>query len=106
MQERNYMLETCYSVEKPQSIIMEEHNGINWVWLNNNVEEETIEQDGEELKQFKFDCAYFETSATKKEIEKKYDEYFEVASKWERSKELTNEERISALEDVVIALLG
>lgn len=42
----------------------------------------------------------------KKEIEKKFDEYFEVASKWERSKELTNEERISALEDVVIALLG
>lgn len=100
------MLQVCFSTEKPDTILFEEHEKTNFVWLRKNIEEEEIETEKEKSIQFKFDEVYFETGANKEEIEKDFETYFEVGSKWEEVKPQSTDERLSALEDVIIALLG
>ena len=95
------MLCKAYFTSRPEKILFEQSNDGNRVWLRKNIKKETDEEGNE---QYSCDEAYFETGATFEEINDNFNKYFTYASTWEKPKEATEEERLSAVEESVLFL--
>lgn len=96
----------AYFSESPQPILYEKHDDANWVWLRKNIHEEAVVQDEQEFVQFVCDEVFFKTGATAEEIEADFNAYYEFGKNWEEEKAPTIEERLSAVEDVILELMG
>lgn len=92
--------------ERPDVVVFESGDK-NRVWLRKNIAEE-VRSDGEhEAAAFTADEVYFETSAEKNEIEADFDSWFEFGESWvDGSDEQSTEERLTNLENAVLALMG
>ncbi len=102
------MKQITYFSEKPEKMHFEQHNGeMNRVWLRKNIAE-YVRSDGEhETTEFTADEVYFETSASKDEIEADFDGWFDFGKSWvDGSDEQSTEERLTNLENAVLALMG
>lgn len=92
--------------ERPESMVFEAGNK-NRVWLRKNIVDE-VRNDGEhEYTAYSADEVYFETSAGKDEIEADFDSWFDFGESWvDGNDEQSTEERLTNLENAVLALMG
>lgn len=88
--------------EKPTTIVYEEHDS-NRVWLRKDIKK-VKDEDGNIS--YQANEVYFETSATKEEVETDFDKYFEFGKTWENPTSPTLEERVKDLEDALSVLMG
>ncbi len=102
------MKQITYYSEKPDGMYFEEHNGeMNRVWLRKNIAEETRSDGEHEYTVYWADEVYFETSASKDEIETDLDSWFAFGESWTAGgDEQSTEERLTNLENAVLALMG
>ncbi len=96
------MLTTTFFSEKPNSLVFETHD-LNRVWLRKNIKKQ---KDEEGNISYSADEVYFETSATKEEIEQDFDKYFTYGETWSEPTVPTLEDRVKDLEDALNALMG
>lgn len=102
------MKQVTYYSERPEKMHFEQHGDeMNRVWLRKNIVEE-VRGDGEhEYTAFSADEVYFETSAGKDEIEADFDSWFAFGEGWTTGgDEQSTEERLTNLENAVLALMG
>lgn len=97
------MLQTAYFTTKPNKILFESHSEGNKVWLRNNIKKCTNE-DGDVF--YSSDEVYFETGETLDNITKNFNQYFSYGTTWEKPKEPTIEERLSAIEEATLYLVN
>lgn len=97
------MLQKAYFTTKPNKVMFENHEQGNKVWLRNNIKKCTNE-DGDVF--YECDEVYFETGATQEEITNNFNQYFSYGTSWEKPKEPTIEERLSAIEEATLYLVN
>lgn len=92
--------------ERPETMVFESGTK-NRVWLRKNIAEETCSDGEHEYTAFSADEVYFETSAGKAEIEADFDSWFAFGESWvDGGDEQSTEERLTNLENAVLALMG
>lgn len=89
--------------ELPQSVVFEKHDDGNWVWMRKNIEEV---EDEEGNIQYSCDEVFFKTGATREEIVEQFDAYYFFGTTWVEEKEPTIEDRISAVEELLLEIIG
>lgn len=92
--------------ERPETMVFEPGTK-NRVWLRKNIAEEARNDGEHETAEFTADEVYFETSASKNEIEADFDSWYDFGEGWvDGSDEQSTEERLTNLENAVLALMG
>lgn len=97
------MLQKACFTTKPEKILFENHKGGNRVWLRANIKKE---KDNEGDIFYSSDEVYFETATTKEDILANFNQYFDYGTTWEKPKEPTIEERLSAIEEATLYLVN
>lgn len=94
--------------EAPEKILFESDRANNRVWLRKDIAEEKREAEGNEYSVFTASEVYFETSVDKATIEADFDSWFALGESWtpESAGGQTIEERITNLENAMLAMLG
>ena len=92
----------AYFSENPQAVILEVHDDGNWVWMRKNIEE-IHEEDGIV---YSCDEVFFKTGASLEEIVEDFDAYYYYGTTWQEEEIPTIETRLSAVEDIILEMLG
>ena len=99
------MLMNSSFTNEPAKVMIEKHGSEAWIWLRRNIKE----VEAEDGPQFECEEAFFKTgsSISEGDILSDFDTYFEFASTYiDNTKPVSLEERISDLEDAVLAMMG
>ena len=88
--------------ENPEAVVLEIHEDGNWAWMRKNIEEVT----DEEGVQYSCDEVFFKTGASKEELVSDFEAYYNYGATWEEEEIPTVETRLSAVEDMLLEMLG
>ena len=73
--------------------------GIAEVWIRKNITQTSVPSDIGEGTEYVYEEVYFQTAATKEQIEENLDAYWTIGESWEPEKPKTQEEKIRELEE-------
>lgn len=73
--------------------------GMAEVWIRKNITQTSVPSDIGEGTEYVYEEVYFQTAATKEQIEENLDAYWTIGESWEPEKPKTQEEKIRELEE-------
>ena len=73
--------------------------GMAEVWIRKNITQTSAPSDVGEGMEYVYEEVYFQTAATKEQIEENLDAYWTIGESWEPEKPKTQEEKIRELEE-------
>lgn len=73
--------------------------GMAEVWIRKNITQTSVPSDVGEGMEYVYEEVYFQTAATKEQIEENLDDYWTMGEAWEPKRPKTQEEKIRELEE-------